>query len=149
ALNFIWPITPGEEKKLFRDEVLKPWLGRIIAAMPLCNALIIRDLFDRGQLHCVKKEQVVPDSYDVVVNATGLAGAQTDRLLASMHAGGLLQFNDSGGVVIDTRSHRVSADIPIYANGAIVQGEVFTANSIYSSVHGAIRIAEDLANVFS
>jgi hypothetical protein len=42
------------------------------------------------------------------------------------------------------KSQRVDSELPVYANGSIVQGEVFTANSLYSSAYGAQAIVKYL-----
>jgi hypothetical protein len=150
GLNHIWPNLLAEEKRHFHELVIGPWLGRLVIAMPLRNAVIVRSLFERGQLCSIGTGELTAQKvgfYHIVINATGLQRALADPLLASMANYGSLRFNASGGVAIDALSHRLHVDTPIYANGPIIQDEIFTANSVYSAVHGAHRIAVDLLGI--
>jgi hypothetical protein len=152
CLNLIWPSLSAEEKHYFHQEVSLSWLGRLANSMPLRNATIVHNLFERGQLRSVMVEELTTakiDGYRFIINATGQRTAEEDTLLTSAANRGLLRFNCRGGVAIDSSNNRLHPDIPIYANGAIIQGEIFTANSIYSSVQGAQAIAFDLVRIAS
>lgn len=146
CLNYAWPRLSRGDKERFNKEV-NPWFSRIISSMPLCNAEIILELFNKGQLRMLKPNEVLSEDiskYDVVVNATGLQPAEADLFLSQAESKDILHFNGSGGVHVDIETHRLQHDIPVYANGSIVQGDVFTANSIYSTSYGAEKIASDM-----
>ncbi|WP_160137505.1 FAD/NAD(P)-binding protein [Chryseobacterium sp. c4a] len=150
GLNYVWPSLPSEDKTRFNKEV-NPWFGRIAHSMPLCNAHTVLKLFHNNQLMMLSSGELLTadmNKYDVVVNATGLQSAENDVLLSSLSKKNLLTFNGNGGVQIDECTHRLRNDIPIYANGSIVQGDVFTANSIYSTSYGARKIAIDIEKIF-
>lgn len=151
GLNIIWPSLSSTDKTRFNNEV-NPWLGRIAHSMPLRNAEIISGLFKSGQLRMLSSDELLTtdlDAYGAIINATGLQSAEADLLLSHLANKQLLQFNGNGGVSINTATHRVSEDFPIYANGSIVQGGVFTANSIYSTSYGAKKIAHDIERLAS
>ncbi|MDP4097266.1 FAD/NAD(P)-binding protein [Paenibacillus sp. P96] len=150
GLNTVWPRLSLDDKKRFNIEV-NSWLGRIAHSMPLRNARTISELFSSGQLSMINVDDlstINTDNYDVIINTTGLQTADTDSLLSHLAGKQLLQFNGLGGVSINTNNHRLREDLPIYANGSIVQGEVFTANSVYSTSYGAQKIAADINRVF-
>jgi hypothetical protein len=145
----MWPSLPSSENHRFQQEI-SPWFSRLISAMPLRNALIVQNLFDRGQLRMVGGDEIyglARGHSHILINTTDMSSAKDDPLLARMADGALLQFNSWGGIAIDPTNHRVHDELPIYANGAITQGEVFTANSLYSSAHGAEGIAQDLCRM--
>ena len=45
------------------------------------------------------------------------------------------------GYALDVLTHRLRIDIPVYASGSIVQGEVFSATSVCSASYSAGKIA--------
>ena len=146
GLNYIWPSLTSEDKRRFNKEV-NPWFVRIAHSMPLCNALIISNLFHKNQLNMLSLDELLTadiNNYKAVINATGLQSAENDILLLRLSKRNLLLFNGNGGVRVDVSTHRLRTDLPVYANGSIVQGEVFTANSIYSTSYGAKKIALDI-----
>lgn len=143
-LNHLWPQLDAEAKSDFHRDV-NGWLGRIAHSMPLRNALVVQRMFDSGQLRSVGIEEMGdPRDYGQVINATGLSAADNDPLLRRMAMRGLLRFNGAGGVEIDPSRRSTTRHGAIYANGSIIQNEVFTANSLYSTAHGAECIARDL-----
>ncbi|WP_457578743.1 FAD/NAD(P)-binding protein [Ensifer adhaerens] len=144
GLNLIWPRLPDSEKLRFRGEA--DWLGRLAHSMPLRNARIIQRMFSSGQLRSVSAEEAQSTSQQIrwVVNTTGLCSANEDPLLMRVAEKSLLRFNESGGVAVEAGSLRTRADLSIYANGSVIHGEVFTANSVYSTAQGAQHIARDL-----
>lgn len=146
GFNHIWPCISETEKHAFQRRA-GPWINRLIVAMPLHNALIVQKLFARGQLtvssgHAPDWRNIGHDW--IAVNATGLARASQNPLLIRMSMNGLLRLNDGGGVVIDADTYRTRPDLPVYANGSVLQDSLYTANSIYSTTRGAHRIAADL-----
>ncbi len=146
GLNHAYTLVDDEVKRRFNRDVM-PWFGRILASMPLRNAETMSDLFKEGRLRLLSTDEVLiedTDKYDVIVNATGLRPVSQDPLLLKLKEQGILDFNGGGGLSIHPRTHRVHPDLPIYANGAIVQGAVFSAHSIYSSAYGAKKIADDI-----
>ena len=145
GLNHIWPKISTEEKRHFHCKD-GAWLIRIVASMPLRNAVALQCLFERGQLQMVGADEMAAtsDRYRYVINATGLLPADADPLLRRMSDHGLLRFNGGGGIRIDTASYRANPDVPIYANGAIVKDEVFMSSALLAAAQGAQRIALDL-----
>jgi len=150
-LNVIWFELPSVDKVYFKQEI-NPWLGRIIQSMPLCNAKIVQTLFNRGQARLISGSELAEvnlNAYQAIINATGLQSVEDDPLLSSLANQQLINFNGQGGVAINIDTYRVRTDLPIYANGPIVQGAIFTANSIYSSSYGAEKIANDINKLFT
>ncbi|MFT2794076.1 FAD/NAD(P)-binding protein [Serratia sp. T13T92] len=151
ALNDTWPSLHTPDKIRFQKEVF-PWIGRIIASMPLRNGKIIEELFHKKQIHFLNNSEfsaINLSEYDVIVNATGHLPAENDKLLSQLSANKMIRFNGCGGISINKLTHRVNDDIPIYATGMIVQGEVFTANSIYSTSYGSQKIANNIRDTLN
>jgi hypothetical protein len=146
GLNDIWPCLTSADKATFYRDV-NPWLGRIVHSMPLCNAETVLNLFETQQLRMLGLEEFLTADlrdYGVIVNATGLQKAEDDPLLTPLSVNKLLRFNGNGGVHFNADTHRIRDDLNIYVNGSIVQGEVFTSNSVYSTSYGAEKIARDI-----
>lgn len=146
ALNGLLPRLDNASKLLFEVEV-NPWLGRIMHAMPLRNAEVVERLFKKRQLRMLSVDEFLTADkvrYGAVINATGLQHAESDPLLSRLAVNGLLQFNGIGGVSLDPDTYRLTKQVPIYGNGSISRGEVFTSNSIYSSSSGAQKIVQDI-----
>ncbi|WP_449433685.1 FAD/NAD(P)-binding protein [Pseudomonas putida] len=151
AMNELLPALDSADRSRFLTQV-HPWLGRLTFAMPLCNAQIVDDLFMNGQLKMLSRDEWLTQDmteYASVINATGLEPPERDPLLARLESAGLIRFNGLGGVVIDASTCRLNDDLALYANGAILQGEVYTANSIYSSSYGAQKITRDIQRASS
>lgn len=149
CLSEIWPAL-SEETKCWFDTKINPWLGRMIQSMPLRNALILRGLFKTGQLSFIGQQemaQITPQSYDYLVNATGLQSVSEDSLIQKMHESQLVRLNGSGGLSIDADTHRLNNHAALYALGSLTQGEIFAANSIFCTANGAEKIARHLANI--
>jgi len=118
--------------------------------MPLCNAEIVDGLFTSGQLRILSRDEVLTrdmSAGSVIVNATGLESAERDPLLAHLGKSGLIRFNGLGGLVANSISCRLNEQWPLYGNGAILQGEVYTSSSIYSSSYGAQKITDDIGRI--
>ncbi|MBX5297653.1 hypothetical protein HJB96_33175 [Rhizobium sp. NLR15a] len=144
TLNHLWPQLNSEAKRDFHRDV-NGWLGRIAHSMPLRNALVVQRMFDSGQLRFVGIEEIRDlRDYGQIINATGLSCADNDPLLRRMAMRGLLRFNGAGGVEVEPSRRTTTRDGMIYANGSIIQNEIFTANSLYSTAHGAECIARDM-----
>ncbi|CNE42232.1 Uncharacterised protein [Yersinia enterocolitica] len=91
--------------------------------------------------------QITPQSYDYLVNATGLQSASEDSLIQKMHKNQVIRFNGSGGLSIDADTHRLNNHSALYALGSLTQGEIFASNSIFCTANGAKKIARHLANI--
>ncbi|MGX1022349.1 putative NAD(P)/FAD-binding protein YdhS [Pseudomonas sp. Y3 TE3536] len=151
AMNELLPTLDVGERSRFMTHV-HPWLGRFTFAMPLCNAEIVDGLFASGQLRILSRDEVLTQDRSagsVIVNATGLEPAERDPLLAHLGKSGLIRFNGLGGLAADSVSCRLNEQWPLYGNGAILQGEVYTSSSIYSSSYGAQKITGDIGRLLA
>jgi uncharacterized NAD(P)/FAD-binding protein YdhS len=151
AMNELLPTLNISSKAKFMADV-QPWLGRLTHSMPLRNAEVIDNLFASGQLRALSRDEYLTRNMKtdtVIVNATGLGSAEHDPLLTHLSKSGLINFNGLGGLATNSISCRLNAQYPLYGNGAILQGEVYTASSIYSSSYGAQKITNDIARLIS
>jgi uncharacterized NAD(P)/FAD-binding protein YdhS len=164
-VNEIWPSLSDAQKVVFKKRN-KLFIDRYVSSFPLQNAEKILALMENRTLDvvrtgaepCVRRGgdafegcgALAGRQFDVVVNATGLgAHNPVQGFAASLDACGAA-FNRHGGVCVDTGTMRVrggGGDLPVYAVGGPVAGELLVINYIRSSAIQAMKIAKDLGRL--
>jgi len=151
ALNFLWPNTSENRRRLFH-RLVGGRLNRFISSIPLQNAKIIRDALQSGQLSvcrgsvsCSREASTLMQSSvgihpDIIVSALGCAPARTDSLIARLAHQGLLKLNSEGGVQVSLDTSAVNSNTRVFALGPATHGQIYTPNFLYSSVNSARKL---------
>jgi uncharacterized NAD(P)/FAD-binding protein YdhS len=152
-----WQLLPPDQRKLFA-KWLKPYSDINRHAIPLQNALKLRQLLASGQLtvtaysdevvwndekkrYVLTTEKDYTDEVEYVINATGPAMevAKMDvPILQQMLKKGYLLPCDAGGVQADVNTMQIcvpgQTDAPVYGIGHVLVGELFDTNAVWFNV---------------
>ncbi|GAB3279445.1 FAD/NAD(P)-binding protein [Larkinella harenae] len=163
----IWQLLPADQKLMFIK-----WLKSLSDinrhAIPLINAMKVRDLLKSGQLtvsphlkdvnwDSAKKQFVVttedeePFWADYMINATGPATALEKMdipLLQQLAKKKQLIPYEPGGVQADVQTMQIVVpgvpDAPLYGIGHLLVGELFDTNSVWFNVARIDQLTNDI-----
>ncbi|MGE7690011.1 FAD/NAD(P)-binding protein [Lysinibacillus sp. NPDC097214] len=166
-LDEIWVCLNDEERKYFVKRLLPLYIPRR-AAIPLINAREILDSLETKDLQIIGGLQRIEQyknrfrtcfsnnqdnqSFDIIINATGLSGENTNNeLIETMLEDNLISTHIAGGIRVDFNTGSVisnenKTNPNIKAIGHITSGNFFVVNNLEFIAKKSFEISCDLAN---